>query len=151
MLELLTQIGDRLRAGDYPNEASICHGVVMPILAALGWDTTDPREVQPEFANKRGRVDFALLGLRKRPAVFIEVKASKDKPGGELQLFEYAFHDGVQLCVLANGGDWSFYVPTGQGTYEDRRVYRLQLDERQESECETVLQRCSPSAPMAQI
>jgi hypothetical protein len=60
---------------------------------------------------------------------------------GDRQLFEYAFHEGVPLCVLTDGREWSFYLPSGQGSYEDRRVYRLQLDDREPVESESVLQR----------
>jgi hypothetical protein len=60
---------------------------------------------------------------------------------GDRQLFEYAFHQGVPLCVLTDGREWSFYVPSGQGSYEDRRVYRLQLDDRDPAQCERILTR----------
>lgn len=48
---------------------------------------------------------------------------------GDRQLFEYAFHEGIPLCILADGRDWSFYLPAGQGNYDERRVHRLRLDE----------------------
>lgn len=43
--------------------------------------------------------------------------------------------------MLTNGAEWSFYLPGGQGSYEDRRVYRLQLEERPPEESEQVLTR----------
>ena len=45
------------------------------------------------------------------------------------------------LCVLTDGREWSFYVPAGQGSYDDRRVYRLQLDDRDPAECRRILTR----------
>ena len=93
----------------------------------------------PEFSIQRGRVDFALFGLGHKPAVFIEVKQVGRAVEGDRQLFEYAFHQGVPLCVLTDGREWSFYLPGAQGSYEDRRVYRLQLDDRDPGECERVL------------
>ncbi|MEP7222379.1 MAG: hypothetical protein ABI673_06885 [Novosphingobium sp.] len=93
----------------------------------------------PEHSSGRGRVDFALLGSARRPSVFIEVKGVGRSIEGDRQLFEYAFHEGVPLCVLTDGREWSFYLPSGQGTYDDRRVYRLQLDDREPSECERIL------------
>lgn len=113
----------------------------MPIINALGWDSSDPNDVVPEYLIGRGRVDFALLGLGRRPAVFIEVKGVGRGVDGDRQLFEYAFHEGVPLCVLTDGRDWSFYLPSGQGSYEDRRLYRLQLDDRDPEECQRVLDR----------
>ena len=34
------------------------------------------------------------------------------------------------MGLLTDGREWAFYLPAGQGSYEERRVYRLQLDER---------------------
>ena len=141
MLTLIERIRERLQHSAYVNEAAISHGVVTPILAALGWDTSDPQQVVPEFSVQRGRVDFALFGLGHRASVFIEVKQVGRAVEGDRQLFEYAFHNGVPLCVLTDGREWSFYLPSGQGTYEDRRVYRLQLDDRDPAECERILHR----------
>ena len=139
MQRLLGQIRERLKHGAYVNEAAISHGVVTPILNALGWDIADPRQLVPEYANAGGRVDFALIGLGRRPAVFIEVKAVGKTASGDRQLFEYAFHEGVPLCVLTDGREWSFYVPSGHGSYEERRVYLLQLDQREPLESEAML------------
>ena len=113
----------------------------MPLLSGLGWDGTDPTEVVPEYTSGRGRVDFALLGTARRAAVFVEVKGVGRAVEGDRQLFEYAFHEGVPLCVLTDGREWSFYLPSGQGSYDDRRIYRLQIDDRAPDESERVLVR----------
>ena len=60
---------------------------------------------------------------------------------GERQLFEYAFHRGVPLAVLTDGQEWNFYLPAGEGDYQDRRVYKLDLLERDLSECSYCLSR----------
>ncbi|MFW2829463.1 hypothetical protein [Sphingomonas sp. ID0503] len=117
------------------------HGIVTPIVSSLGWDSADPHQMVPELAIPRGRVDFALLRLGKKPAVFIEVKGVGRAAEADRQLFEYAFHEGVPLCVLTDGREWSFYLPAAQGSYDERRLYRLQLDDRDPAECERVLQR----------
>lgn len=141
MQTLIEQIRGRLQRSAYVNEAAISHGVVMPIINALGWDTADPQQVVPEFPISGGRVDFALFGLGHKPAVFIEVKQVGRAMAGDRQLFEYCFHQGVPLCVLTDGREWSFYLPGGVGSYEDRRVYRLQLDDREPAMCEQMLNR----------
>ncbi len=141
MQMLIEQIRERLQRSAYVNEAAISHGVVMPIINALGWDTADPQQVVPEFSVSGGRVDFALFGLGHKPAVFIEVKQVGRAMTGDRQLFEYCFHQGVSLCVLTDGREWSFYLPGGHGSYEDRRVYRLQLDDREPAKCEQMLLR----------
>src|SRR5260221_3495446 len=141
MIELLTRIRDRLAQGAFPNEAAVSHGILVPLLQALGWDPAEPDQVMPEYASGRGRVDFALCASPSRPSVFVEVKGVGRSLDGDRQLFEYAFHEGVPLCVLTDGKEWTFYLPSGQGTYEDRRVYRLQIDDRSAEDSKLTLQR----------
>ena len=116
-------------------------GIVLPILAALRWDTMNPGQVKPEYPNGNRRVDFALCASDHRPHVFVEVKGVGRALEGDRQLFEYAFHEGIPLCLLTDGRDWSFYLPGAQGSYNDRRVYRLQLDERTPGECVKIFTR----------
>lgn len=141
MLDLLNRIKARLAQGAFPNEASVSHGILIPLLQQLGWDPAEPDQLMPEYASGRGRVDFALCTSAGRPAVFIEVKGIGRSLDGDRQLFEYAFHEGVPLCILTDGREWSFYLPGGQGTYDDRRVYRLQLDDRSAEDSQTTLRR----------
>jgi hypothetical protein len=141
MEQLLRRIQDRMAKGAYPNETSVSMGVVLPVLRALGWDETDPQEVFPEYTQAGKRVDFALFGHPGRPSVFIEVKGVGRSLDGDRQLFEYAFHEGIPMCVLTNGKEWSFYLPSGQGSYEERRVFRLQLTDRSTADCVAALTR----------
>lgn len=60
MLDLLNKIKLRLAQGAFPNEASVSHGILIPLLQRLGWDPAEPDQVMPEYASGRGRVDFAL-------------------------------------------------------------------------------------------
>ncbi|MGF0540394.1 hypothetical protein ACQQ2Q_20560 [Agrobacterium sp. ES01] len=138
---LIERIQQRLQAGSYPNEAAISFSVVMPLLRALGWDDSDPEQVMPEYASGGRRVDFALSGIGKRPSIFVEVKGVGRALEGDRQLFEYAFHEGIPLCLLTDGRDWSFYLPSGQGSYDERRLYRLQLTERPPAESAQILRR----------
>src|SRR5687768_16782603 len=119
MEQLLDRIRGRLAGGAYSNEAAVSLGILTPILGALGWDVSDPDQIAPEYSSGRGRVDFALCLPPRRPAIFIEVKGVGRSLEGDRQLFEYAFHEGVPLCVLTDGREWSFYLPSGQGNYED--------------------------------
>ena len=57
------------------------------------------------------------------------------------QALEYAFHTGVPFIVLTDGKTWSFYLPAEQGSYEERRVFKLDLFERPVGESADVLQR----------
>lgn len=130
-----------LRAGRFVNEASVSQGIVLRVLNAVGWPTWDTQLVCPEFPVPGGRVDFALCNPPGKPRVFIEVKQVGQGEGAERQLFEYAFHAGAPLAVLTNGCEWSFFLPGEAGDYGDRRVYKLDLLERETDECVRCFQR----------
>lgn len=139
--DTLTQVQDKLRKGLFLNEAAVSNGAVLPILFALDWPVFDTSVVTPEYTVEGRRIDYALLRSNGQPVVFFEVKRVGDADKGEKQLFEYAFHRGVPLAVLTDGQEWNFYLPAGEGDYQDRRVYKLDLLERDLSECSYRLSR----------
>lgn len=72
----LLEIRDRLRKGEFINEAAVKQGVVLRILQALGWPAWDPKAVSPEYTVSTKRVDYALcVPPAGKPLVFVEVKA----------------------------------------------------------------------------
>jgi len=143
-MSLETTLADiivRLRQGRFPNEQAISQGIVLRVLQELGWDIYDTTLVWPEFQTGEGRADFALCHPPSKPAEFIEVKPPGKAEDGVRQALEYAFHTGVPLIVLTDGRTWSFYLPAEQGSYEDRRVYKLDLFERPPTEAAETLRR----------
>jgi len=135
LVSIVQQIQSRLKTGQFANEASVKQGAVLPILQALGWPISDAQMVCPEYTVERKRVDFALCHQPRKPDIFIEVKQVGKSDGADRQLFEYAFLMGVPMAVLTTGQEWHFYLPGEQGTYQDRRVYTLDLLEREPEEC----------------
>jgi hypothetical protein len=138
---LLKRIRDGLARGAYPNERAVSTSIVVPVLRELGWDDSDPTVVKPEYATGKGRVDYALAPMAGSPAVFVEVKGVGKSGEADRQLFEYAFHEGAQIAVLTDGRVWSFYLPGQFGSYDERRVFQLDLLERDEAEAELRLTR----------
>ena len=138
--ERLDNARDLLRSGRLANEAAVSSGVVLPILDALGWPAFDPSVVAPEYGVGKRRVDFALL-TNGTPAVFVEVKQPGLADGADRQLFEYAFHEGVPIAILTDGVTWHVYLPSGQGSYDERRVHLLDLLERDPDESADRLER----------
>jgi len=130
----LPDITARLRQGKFSNEQAISQGIVLRLLQELGWDTWDTTVVWPEYQTGEGRVDFALCHPPSKPAIFIEVKQPGKAEDGIRHALEYAFHTGVPFIVLTDGKTWSFYLPAEQGSYEERRVYKLDLFERSPGE-----------------
>lgn len=84
-----------------------------------------------EYSLEGRRVDFALCHPAGKRLVFIEVKQVGQSAGAERQLFEYAFHKGVPLAILSDGQEWHFFLPAAPGEYSERRVYKLDIVERE--------------------
>lgn len=137
----LADITARLRQGKFPNEQAISQGIVLRVFQELGWDTWDTNVVWPEYQTGEGRADFALCHPPSKPAIFTEVKLPGKAEDAVRQALEYAFHAGVPFVVLTDGRTWSFYLPAEQGSYEDRRVYKLDLYERPPAEAAEALHR----------
>lgn len=130
-----------IKAGRYGNEAAVSQGIVLRLLQTLGWPTYDTQIVCPEFSLSGRRVDYALCHPLNKPVAFIEVKQIGQSDGAERQLFEYAFHVGVPLAILTDGQEWNFFLPAEQGDYSERRVYKLDIVEREVSESVARLER----------
>lgn len=130
-----------IKAGRFSNEASVSQGIVLRILHALSWPTYDTRVVCPEYSLSGRRVDFALCHPADKPIAFVEVKQIGQSDGAERQLFEYAFHLGVPMAILTDGQEWNFFLPGEQGDYKERRVYKLDIVERDVGECVARLER----------
>ncbi len=139
--ERILDIKSKLERDEYPNEQSISQGILLRLLGAMGWDIFDPQSVIPEYPVKRKRVDYALCATSNKPFIFIEVKQPGKAFGADQQLFEYAFHKGVPFAVLTDGKEWHFYLPAAPGDYEERKVYKLDLIERDVNESADRLRR----------
>jgi hypothetical protein len=126
----IRDIRDGLRAGHFTNEASVSQGIVLRILHAFSWPTYEPLIVFPQYPLNGRRVDFALCHPPGKPLVFIEVKQVGQTDMGERQLFEYAFYKGVPMAILTDGREWHFFLPGEKGEPGERRVYKLDLVER---------------------
>ena len=137
----IEDIAQKLREGRFPNEQSISQGIVLRILRDLDWDVYDTNIVWPEYSTGEGRVDFALCAPVGKPRCFVEVKQPGKAVDAVKQALEYAFHTGAQFVTLTDGRTWSFYLPAEPGSYEDRRVFKLDLFEHTEQESAEILRR----------
>jgi predicted type IV restriction endonuclease len=126
----IQKIQEGLRTGKYVNEAAISQQVLLPLLRKLGWPDDDPEIVRPEYSVGNQRVDYALFHRIIKPVIFIEVKKPGRTEGGDTQLFEYAFQQGIPLAILTDGREWFFYLPGESGEIAERCVYKLDILER---------------------
>lgn len=137
MSEKLQEVIQRIR--DYSdilwasNEMVIRHGVIVPILEAIGWNALTPgAQISPEYAVGSNRVDYCLES-RGQGRVFIEAKSAReDLDAHREQLLKYAFQSGILSAVLTNGAKWSFYLPMRPGASWNKRNF-LDVDLVKES------------------
>lgn len=142
MRSTLEDLVYRLHNQQFPNEEAIKQGVVLRLLGALNWNVYDPLSVRPEFSISGKRVDYALCCSNDTPRIFIEVKQRNTFDAGEDQLMlSYAFQLGVPVAVLTDGQRWAFYLPGGEGTFQERCFYHLDLLERDSEEAQKRLVR----------
>ncbi len=142
----IEEIRDAARTGLMETAADVSQGIVLRLLQSLGWPTFDTRTVRPQYGLEKSRVDFALCHPPGRPVVFIKVTRKHIGQGGgaERQLFEHAFHTEVRLVILTDGREWHFFLPFLPGQrrgYEERRICKLDIVERQIDECAQRLSR----------
>ena len=139
--EHILDIQDKLNNNKYPNEQAISQGVVLRLLETMGWPIYEPTLVIPEYRVNGRRVDFALCTQSDKPMIFIEVKQLGNTLGADKQVFEYAYHKGVPFAIVTDGREWHFYLPAEVGNYDERKVYVLDLVERNVRESLEHLQR----------
>ena len=125
--EHIDNVRDRLEKGSFKSETAVRQGIVDPLLRLLVWPTEDTEVVYPEYPVGTGKVDYALCHPSTEPRVFIEAKQVGNIEGAEEQLFGYDSRIRVPIAVLTDGQIWRFFHPTGEGTWQQRRVYDLDL------------------------
>ena len=113
------------------NEESTKLYLVLPVLGALGYNFSDPHEVQPEYAadfreEQANRVDFAIMrdGL---PVIAVECKKTgSDLIGNRGQLRSYfSALLTVKLGILTNGMRFKFFVDCDEPNVMDEEPFVL--------------------------
>ena len=137
----LLDIRAGIKAGRYVNEATVSQGIVQRLLNTLGWPVYDTEIVAPEYSLGTRRADYALCHPPREPVILIEVKQVGQSKGADRQLFEYAFHRGVSMAILTDGQEWNFFLPTEQGDYSERQLYKLDILERDPQQAESSFKR----------
>jgi hypothetical protein len=96
-------------------EEATKNALVMPFIAALGYDVFNPQEVVPEFTadigiKKGEKVDYAIKNDG-RIAILVEAKkagANLDE-GSHSQLLRYFTVTHARIAVLTNGTEFRFF------------------------------------------
>ena len=111
------------------NEADARREYVDPILAQLGWEGIERVKLEYNVKADGNRfVDYALLGTNGTPIAFVEAKAPQKSLARYVsQVLQYAFWEGVDICVLTTGAEWWLYLPRERGEPGSRKFAELNL------------------------
>ena len=91
------------------NETRTRAALIDPLLQALGWDTTDPALVTPEYRTG-GWADYALIGPGNRPVAIIEAKRLGSVVENHLeQAVGYCIQEGIAYAGVTDGSHWQLY------------------------------------------
>lgn len=114
-------------------EEATKHSLVMPFLAALGYNIFDPTEVVPEFTadvgTKKGeKVDYAIL-RDGQPIMLVECKAAQTTLGDkhDSQLYRYFSVTHARIAVLTNGIIYKFFADLNEPNKMDEHPF-LEVD-----------------------
>jgi hypothetical protein len=121
--------------GHIVTEAGTRTSLVEPFIRALGYDTSDPTEVVPEFGanvkvpgvNQDKHVDYAIMKDGK-PIILIEVKQHGTDPNkGYGQLYGYFTPVDARIAITTNGVIYRFYADLDKPHVMDKEPF-LELD-----------------------
>ena len=94
------------------SEALTRYALIDPILRELGWDTSDPDMVIPEYSSGGGRADYALLSNSK-PVIMVEAKKLDEPLQGALnQAINYSISgtgNKARYFSVTDGARWVIY------------------------------------------
>ena len=109
-------------------EEATKNALVMPFIAALGYDVFDPSEVVPEFnadvGTKKGeKVDYAIM---RDDAVIVLVEAKKANEKLEdhaSQLYRYFSVTQARIALLTNGVEYRFFSDVDEPNKMDAKPF----------------------------
>jgi|AntDryMetagUQ889_1029465.scaffolds.fasta_scaffold01243_2 predicted transport protein len=118
------------------NEANTKALLIEPMLAALGWDTTDVDQVEREYRVYDGTaLDYALK-TEGELRLFVEAKAVGKQLGDKAfisQTVNYANNEGVIWCVLTNGLAYRVYKTNEPVAMEEKLLFEVDITEAADS------------------
>jgi hypothetical protein len=121
---------ERHRRGDL-KEAPTRRIFVEALLQALGWDVTDPDEVELECPTIDGKsVDYALK-IDGKPVLLVEAKPLNDPlrdVKSVTQVVGYAANANVKWCVLTNGVTYKVYDSYEKAEGPAKLVFEVSID-----------------------
>ncbi len=105
--------------------------LIMPFIAALGYDIHEPDDIIPEFTADAGvkqneKVDYAILKNGK-PVILVECKSSRTSLRKEhlSQLIRYYAVTDARFAILTNGVEYQFFTDLRKRNVMDETPYMI--------------------------
>jgi hypothetical protein len=118
------------------NETRTRMALIDPLLTALGWDTSDPGLVTPEYDVSGKRADYALLDGKGGVFVFLEAKRLGEQLSNhQSQVVAYASELGIRYPALTNGDDWEVYDNSQLVPIDQRRILKVSITSSASATC----------------
>ncbi len=110
------------------NETRTRMALIDPLLKALGWDTSDPAMVLPEYDVSGRKADYALLDSSGSPSATVEAKKlGEPLASHRMQMLNYSNASGVEFAGLTDGDKWELYEVFKRGQLEERRILDVSI------------------------
>ena len=128
LIQRLPKLTDHLQT-----EEATKNALVMPFIAALGYDVFNPKEVVPEFTadigTKKGeKVDYAIMCDGETTFLVECKKANSDLSHENMsQLYRYFTATNARIAILTNGIQYRFYSDLEATNKMDEKPF-LELD-----------------------
>ena len=102
--------------------------LVDSLLLALGWDVSEPAQVELEYSAGGGRADYALMS-NDQPVAVIEAKklGTPLEEHETMQVLNYANSRGIAYMVVTNGDDWRMYDVFARQPIEERILMQFSI------------------------
>ncbi len=102
--------------------------LIDPLLQVLGWDTSDPSLVVPEYVVRGRKADYILVGPEERLVANLEAKKLGEPLHTHLeQMLNYSNMADIEYAGITDGDQWELYEVFSRGTLEERRMLSLQI------------------------
>ncbi len=116
------------------NEIATRYALIDPLLTALGWDVSDPAQVQPEYSTGAGRADYAMLAGRDEPSLVIEAKKLGRFIGDGIdQSIMYCMKENIPYFVVTNGERWAAYETYRRTPINEKRLVEFSISDPTQS------------------
>ena len=118
------------------SEALTRYALIDPLLRELGWDTSDPDMVVPEYRSGNGRADYALMNDGS-PAMMVEAKslATPLQDSVLAQGINYCLMEGTSYFSVTDGRLWEIYETHKPVPINDKQIVRFDLKDNPAQVC----------------